>query len=184
MRSIIFVYIVSFLYVASAVWVPQYDPCQLNNVNCNIDDFKVEENETTCNTVIRDEYGWNTKTGCIPFLQECLYAREIAATKKVFNYIQCDRMPDATLDGENAPADGPIEAACKKWKVTQYCIWNGWHIVAAFVILMAIAIPCGYCVFGIGRKSDCEEIEAEKRKAEEELESIGIGLYKKRIKRF
>lgn len=219
MRSTIFVYILSFLSLTSAVWIPLYDPCQIINANCVADDFKVDVNETTCNTVIRDEYGWDSRKGCIPFLQRCLYANEIEETKKVYNYIQCNRMSDATIDNPatapyaynnpgdgnvyahgtivyNDPdkgviphADGPIEAACKKWKVTQYCIWDGWHIIAAFIILMAIAIPCGYCVFGIGRKSDCEEVEDEKKEADKVLGEIGItvpttAMYKKRIKRF
>ena len=72
MRSTLFVYILSFLSLTSAVWIPLYDPCQLNNTNCVVDDFKIEENETTCNTVIRNEYNWTTRKGCITFLQQCL----------------------------------------------------------------------------------------------------------------
>ena len=166
--------ILSFLSLTSAVWMPRYDPCQIDNTQCALGDFQVGENETTCRTVLRGEYDWNTRQSCIAFVQDCKYVEDLSEI--VYHRIDCDKITNAA-----------IKLECQKWKVTEYCVINWFHSIVAFVVFFTLAAVTLYCVFGVGRKSDEELRYEEKEAADTLIEEAGRKpkvIYKRRMRRF
>ena len=173
MRVLLFFCIISLSSV-SAIWTPRYDPCQIDNPQCSLGDFQVGENFTTCRTVARDNYGWNTRKSCIAFVQDCSSVEDLAEV--IYHRIDCTTITDANIKEE-----------CEKWKVTEYCVINWFHTIVAFVVFFTLAAITLYCVFGVGKKSDAvlrlEEKEAADALIEESGRNPGL-IYKRRIRRF
>ena len=170
MRNLLFFCLLSFFCSVSSVWIPRYDPCQLENDKCVLGDFKLDENETTCRTIKRTNYGWNTRKSCITFIQKCESIEEVE--KIIYHRINCDKIVNAD-----------IKLECEKWKVTEYCTIDWWHVIPGFILaVLLITITC-YCVCLCGNKSD-EELNKEDIAEAQELLSEVQKNYESRIKRF
>ena len=169
MRSIILFYSIG---LASAVWIPRYNPCQLDNTQCEIADFKVGENETTCHTVSRSAYNWPKKS-CIDFVQSCENTETLA--EKIYHRIDCTLITDAD-----------VKLECEKWKVMQYCEWDILNMVGGFLVFVVLVMLALYCICGVGNKTN-EELKNEEMEEEKKLLStlnLPQAKYKDREKRF
>ena len=162
--------LLSILSCVSAIWIPRYEPCQKNNAQCEIGDFQIGDNETTCRTTARDEYGWDRKS-CITFLQQCESIEHL--NKRVWTRIDCSTITNAATKTE-----------CQKWKVTEYCTFDWLNIIAGFIIGSILILAFLYCFLGVGRKSNKELEEEESLEMKKLIKKVGNVEYKHRVKRF
>lgn len=153
MRAVVLLFIfICFAPIASAVWVPRYTPCQINNNLCTVDDFAVGANESTCHTRKRAAYNWPKKE-CIDFLQTCDTTEKVA--EKIWARIDCDVV------------NASIKLDCQKWKDMEYCQWDWLNILGAFVVAGVLIFTFLYCVCGVGNKPVHDQLEQEREEAEQ-----------------